>query len=144
MQVDFYILQSSAHAQSYARERFVCRLTHKIWQQGHRLYIYSDHPKQINLLDKWLWTFAEDSFLPHDRYPDEAEHFAPVRLGCNTPDACPQTTVLLNLATQVPAFYHQYARIAEVVSQDAAVKEAGRQRYRFYQQAGANLNTHTL
>lgn len=52
--------------------------------------------------------------------------------------------VLMNLASQVPAFFSRFGRTLEIVASDDAARQSSRDRYRFYQQRGYPLNHHNL
>jgi len=138
--VDFYILDTT-HEQ--ARDLYVCRLTEKAWQQGHRVYVHLPSRPVAEKLNRVLWTFRDVSFIPHDLYPDATDGLAPVYLGY-LPESPSGMDVLINLSPQIPIFYHQYARIAEVIDADPAHRQAGRARYRQYQQAHCALHTHKI
>ncbi len=60
-QVDFYILKSDAGN----RHGFACRLADKVYEQGRRIYIHAGSQAEAELLDRLLWTFRENSFIPH-------------------------------------------------------------------------------
>ncbi|RKZ50565.1 MAG: DNA polymerase III subunit chi, partial [Candidatus Parabeggiatoa sp. nov. 3] len=92
--------------------------------------------------DKLLWVFKEDSFLPHDIYPDVSSK-APIRIGYNA-QVCPDMEVLINLTETVPPFFEQFKRIAEIVDDTPIAREAGRTRYRFYQERKALLKVHKI
>ncbi len=135
--VDFYIL---ADDQPRERERLACRLAEKVYKLGHRLYIHTTGPAHTQLLDELLWTFRAGSFVPHELDAGEA---APVHIG-HDPDNPVPADVLINLDTEVPLFFSQYERVAEIVDQDPAVRQAGRSRYRFYRDRGYTLKTHEI
>lgn len=139
--VDFYLLATRA---LHGREQFVCRLVEKAWQQGHKIYLHSTDRAQALRLNRLLWTFRDGGFLPHDLYPDQAESIAPVRLGYQPDQAWPQAEVLINLAPQVPAFYSQFQRIVEIIDDEEPIKQAGRERFRFYRQQAMEPTLHDL
>ena len=56
--VDFYVL-----SEKHTPDQFVCQLVQKIWQQGHQVYIHTDHEEQASQLDTRLWTYSDISFL---------------------------------------------------------------------------------
>jgi len=138
-QVDFYIL-TAAHLQE--KERFTCRLVEKAWHQGYRIYIHTDSIEQTERLDNLLWTFKQDSFLPHDIYPDATHSIAPIRLGHATTIELFDAQVLVNLAHDIPHFFSQFTRIAEIIND--ANREVGRMHYRFYREQGFELNNHDI
>ena len=90
-----------------------------------------------------MWTFQAGSFVPHGLHPSEAAATTPILIGHDgVPDSGHE--VLINLAPSVPSFFSRFERVAEVVNQDAAIKLAGRERFRFYRDRGYALETHTL
>ncbi|MFQ5487586.1 MAG: DNA polymerase III subunit chi [Gammaproteobacteria bacterium] len=135
--IDFYIL---AGEQTHGRERLACRLAEKIYKLGHRLYIHTGDAAHSRLLDELLWTFRPGSFIPHE-LRDDSE--SPVRIG-HDPEQAAAGEVLINLAPQVPLFFSQYERVAEIIDQSPAHKDSGRERYRFYRDRGYTLKTHNI
>ncbi len=131
--VDFYLLQASCNQQ---RELFVCRLVDKIWRQGHRVYIHTGAHNRAVQLDKLLWTYQDDSFVPHDLYPARQDSRAPIRIGAGEDNFWSQADVLINLSDTVPAFFTQVERVLEVLNQEPCIKAQGRERYRTYREAG--------
>jgi len=138
--VDFYILPDGAPS---GREHFACRLADIAFQRGQRIYVYTESKDQAKTLDNLLWTFQAGSFLPHDLHPSESAANTPVLIGHDgVPDDGHE--VLINLAETVPNFFSRFDRVAEIVNQDAAVKQASRERFRFYRDRGYALESHTL
>ncbi|MEE9493681.1 MAG: DNA polymerase III subunit chi [Gammaproteobacteria bacterium] len=137
--VDFYVLPQNDPLQ---RLKFACRLTEKAWSLGHQIHIHTTSEQETELLDKLLWTFKQSSFIPHGIHSVDTLTAQPITLSHN---ASPDTQeVLINLAAEVPLFFSQFDRVAELVNQDDTIKQQGRQRYSFYQQRGYALETHTL
>ena len=139
-QVDFYVLPGDSIEN---RLHFACRLTDKAYRLGHRVFIHTESAQQTRLLDDLLWTFQQNSFIPHSVYQDAAEAPAPVLLAHDAePDASSQ--VLINLAAEVPLFFSRFERVAELVDADAKVRRSGRSRYSFYKERGYPLKTHEI
>jgi DNA polymerase-3 subunit chi len=137
-QVDFYLLPDQSGDN---RLRFACRLTDKAYRLGHKVFIHTESPQQTRQLDELLWTFQQNSFVPHCVYQESAE--APVLLGHDAePDASHQ--VLINLATEVPLFFSRFERVAELVNQDGELRRLARKRYSFYKDRGYPLQTHEI
>lgn len=131
--VDFYLLLPSCNQR---RELFVCRLVDKVWQQGHKIYIHTQAQAQAMLLDKLLWTFQDNSFVPHDVYPHAQSSIAPVQIGYQADNFWSQADVLINLNDTVPVFFTQVERVLEVLNENPHIKAQGRERYRVYRDAG--------
>jgi len=139
-QVDFYIVPGDSPEN---RLRFACRLTDKAYRLGNRVFIHTESAQQTRLLDDLLWTFQQNSFIPHSLYQDATEAPAPVLLAHDAePDASSQ--VLINLAAEVPLFFSRFERVAELVNEDAETRRAGRSRYSFYKERGYPLRTHEI
>lgn len=139
-QVDFYILHDTQTLLD--RDRFVCRLTDKVWHQGYHLYIHTGGIAQAKVLDDLLWTFRQESFLPHD-ISSEASSMAPIQIGY-LEQHFKRLDVLVNLTDTVPNFFEQCQRIVEIVMDVPQARETGRQRYRFYKDRGHVLNIHDI
>lgn len=139
-QADFYILATSNPQE---KERFICRLIEKIWLQDYRVYVFTESAEQTRRLDDLLWTFKQDSFVPHDSYPEVIQSTSPIYLSHASTLTDSHWNVLVNLSNQVPEFFNQFMRIAEIIANDAN-REVGRTHYRFYREQGLELNTHDI
>ena len=139
--IDFYILRS---ADIRNRQLLACRLTEKAYRLGHTVYVHTDAPTQSRALDDLLWTFRAGSFVPHAISGKEQEgQPSPVLVGHESEPQCGHE-VLINLSPDVPAEVDRFERVVEVVDQDESVRQAGRRRYRFYQENDYPLTTHKL
>lgn len=138
--IDFYILPDT---ETQARFRFACRLLEKAYQQKHRVYIHTDNTTDANRLDEMLWTYRDDSFIPHNLIGEGPEPAPPIQIGFGAAPAN-HRGILLNLSNTVPDFYPQFQRILEIIPNDATAQEQGRERYRIYRTNGLNINTHKL
>ncbi|MCV6636289.1 DNA polymerase III subunit chi [Candidatus Albibeggiatoa sp. nov. NOAA] len=137
-QVDFYILQQPTG------ERFTCQLVDKVWHQGYQIYIHTHGLTHAKKLDDMLWTFKQDSFIPHDLYPDEADSIAPIKIGYAVDSYAP-ADVLVNLAVaDIPDFYSNFNRVAEIVFNNDVAKQWGRLRYKSYKDKGLDVKVHNL
>ena len=138
-QVDFYVRPDSSPD---ALERFACRLVETVWQRGHGVLVLAASDTAARRLDDLLWTFRDESFVPHRRLgADGASVDAPVAVG--TPGTWSgDVDVLLNLTPSVPEEAARAARIAEIVPAEGTGREAGRQRFREYRDRGFEIRTH--
>ena len=122
------------------------------------MYVLLDSEQQASRLDELLWTFREDSFIPHERWNDSdtdealaqddtagvtAWPMSKVLFGTTErPPAPPE--LLINLGAPVPEWFAQCPRVAEIVGGDAQQKSEGRKRYRAYREQGVPLRTHEV
>ena len=142
-QVDFYVRPGTS---SDALERFTCRLVETVWQRGHDVLVLTASDIEAQRLDDLLWTFREESFVPHRRIGSSGPAPAqppsePVIVG--TPGLWnSEIDVLVNLTASVPAEADRAARIAEIVPAAGPGRDAGRERYRAYRNRGFELRTH--
>ena len=87
--------------------------------------------------DELLWTFADRSFVPHCHLagrPD-AVVATPVLVGSSSLPAS-HRDVLINLAADAPADFSALLVSARWSAADEDAKQAGRQRWRTYRDAG--------
>ena len=142
-QVDFYVRSETSPD---ALENFACRLVETVWQRGHEVLVLAATDTAARRLDDLLWTFREESFVPHRRIGADAAAAAgpvsePVLVG--TPGTWNgDLDVLVNLTATVPGEADRAARIAEIVPAAGAGRDAGRERYREYRSRGFELRTH--
>ena len=136
--VDFYILHS---AEPSARLDFACKLTEKAWRLGHRVYLHCSDTAQRADLDERLWRFKGESFVPHSTVEDQPDGV--IVMGLDEPPASHQD-LLINLDLKVPEFFKCFARVAEVVVEDPAVRLAALESFRFYREHGYPLQDHKL
>ena len=138
--VDFYLIPGTDPQQ---RLLFACRLTDKAYRLGHRVYIHTESAQQTRALDDLLWTFQQNSFIPHGIHRDTGDPALAVQLSHDSePDASHQ--VLINLAAEVPLFFSRFERVAELVNGDDSVRQQSRGRYSFYKERGYPLHTHEI
>ena len=126
-----------------AEDRFqvACRLAGKALKQKQRLLIYAPDAESAARIDKLLWTWPAIGFVPHCAVHAAlaAETAVLIGSGDETPEGC---EVLLNLGADCPPHFERFPRLLEVV--DAADREAGRNRYRFYRERGYKIANHDL
>ncbi|HET7370044.1 MAG TPA: DNA polymerase III subunit chi [Gammaproteobacteria bacterium] len=136
--VDFYVL---ALAPPQGRERVACRLADKAFQHGQKLYVHAESEAQAAALDELLWTFRQQSFIPHARAGADD---APVLIGLGDLEPPADCALLINLDADVPLFFSRFERVMEIIDGDEQRRAQGRGRFRFYQDRGYPLQTHNL
>ncbi len=96
--IDFYVLPDH---QDQSRALLACRLADKAYGLGHTVYILTASEAQAAALDDLLWTFRQDSFIPHERYPLVGTEGSPVLIGSASP-AEVVAQVLINFTLTLP------------------------------------------
>ncbi len=135
--VDFYILPEAG-----TRERFTCEIAGKIYRQQLGLHIHTCSREEARILDDFLWTYKDISFLPHCLI-DDVDDTSSITIGWEG-TAENSREVLINLSTHVPGFVTSFDRVVEIVPPDDPGKQQARDRYRQYQEAGYELHKHDL
>jgi DNA polymerase-3 subunit chi len=140
--VDFYVLKSADVKQRWA---FACRLTEKAYLKDLKIVIVNDTLADAKALDELLWTFNEQSFIPHQICLDEqsVDPATPVHLTVESA-ALPAADLLVNLAHRLPAQLERYARIAEIIDADEERRRLGRERFKAYRDLKLTLETHQI
>ena len=141
--VDFYILNSPTPKQRFT---FACRLVEKAYLRGLRVVVLSASAADAKALDDLLWTFNDQSFVPHrlcrDEEPMNAEE-APVHLSTAL-DAASAADVLVNLSDRLPTGLERFARIAEIIDGDPERRRLGRERFKTYREHQLAPKTHQV
>ena len=95
------------------------------------------------LLDERLWTYKEDSFVPHALEWENLEPTPAIQIGCDLP-ANSTVDLVLNLASSTPFCSPNLRRIMEIVPADDAARALSRDHYRIYRSHQFELHTHTI
>lgn len=149
--IDFYVL---AEIRRDARERFATRLAARAFRAGQRSVVLVADEDTAARLDEQLWALP-DAFLPHARLgaPEATlDGRAPPPVTLGTPGELDRREqagdaahdLLINLTDGIPDHFASFDRVAEIVCQDDAVREATRRSYRFYRERGYPLHHHDL
>jgi len=131
------------------RLRAACQTAAKRHRAGQRLVVYCRDGARLSAFDRMLWALDDISFVPHVLATDPLAPDTPVLLTAADPAAAlplcgASETWLLNLDDDCPPNYAGFARLLEFVSDDAADRQAARQRWRVYQADGHTLHSHDL
>lgn len=138
--VDFYLIDQTTES---GHDAAVCKLAHKAFRLGHRIYILTPDHNHAQRLDRLLWIFSAGSFIPHGLSSETADADIPVLLGYDEPPASFED-VLIQLAPQVPEYFSRFQRVAEVVGGADEDKARARERFKFYRDRGYALQTHKI
>ncbi len=140
--VDFYVLDRED-----ARQRMVvaCRLAEKAYLRDLRALLLAESAGEAEALDALLWTFADQSFVPHGLVVDgsAADPSAPVQLTVDAARA-PDADLLVNLSDRIPDGFERYPRIAEIVDAEPGRRERARERFKHYREHRVVVETHRL
>jgi DNA polymerase-3 subunit chi len=140
IRVDFYLLTSR---QSEARWLVACRLLEKAYLKGHQVYVHCDNQQDAETLDELLWTFKDDSFIPHNLLGEGPQKPPPIQLGYGkSPKGFHD--ILLNLSRDIPSFFTQFKRVMELVCDIESEKEQGRSHFKEYKSKKCQLFTHSI
>lgn len=137
--VDFYVLN---HNKEQAIVLLACQLLEKAYLHRHTVFVYCDNVQEAENLDELLWTFKEDSFIPHNLQGEGPIPPPPIQIGCAEPKGF--TDILMNLSASIPPFSVQFRRIIELVSGAETAKEISREHFRQYKLKNYALHTHML
>lgn len=140
MRVDFYVTNDT---RSEAPWLLACRLLEKAYLRGHRVFVFCNNQQDAEYLDELLWTFKDDSFIPHNLQGEGPEPPPPIQLGYSVEPRA-YNDILFNMATEIPSFCSRFKRIIEIITENDAAKTTGRLHYRHYRAQQWDLHTHTL
>jgi DNA polymerase-3 subunit chi len=138
--IDFYSLEAGSNADRFL---LTCRLVERIYAKGLRIYVHVPDREGARHLDRLLWTYREQSFLPHALHAQADPELTPILIG-DGGETCDEDQVLINLGLEVPTFFARFERLCEPVDQSPAVREAGRARFRYYRDRGYELHHHEI
>ncbi len=115
------------------------KLAAKVYQAGKCALLYVADAGVASDLDAAIWTRDKLAFVPHVRCGHPLAQQTPILIGADA-EALASPDVLVNLATDRPPLFSRFERLIELVGRDPADRQAGRLRYRFYQERGYEIN----
>ena len=158
--IDFYITNINTLDDYW---NFACRLTEKAFRKQCDVYLHTANEEHMAAVDKLLWTFRPNSFLPHSseisseissensgkesednsKNDDSASATGEILVACSG-DPRDHHDVLVNLTEETPECFSRFTRVAEVVMGTDEAKAKSRQRYKYYRDRGYPLEVHNL
>jgi len=132
--IDFYQTSGDEHA-------FTCRLIDMVYRKGRQIYVHTSTEELARTLNEQLWTFKEDSFVPHSLHSEAID--VPIKIGFDHEPEEHQD-VLINLSGQIPHFFSRFDRVAEIVPVDQNSRKSARENYAYYKERGYVLNYHEI
>ena len=148
--VDFYVLAGTDERE---RWRFACRVIDKAFEAEQRVLVWLDDADAVTRFDELLWTFAQDTFIPHEPLGAASDwEEAPVLLTC--PGATPVSPappasalpadVIVNLAASIPTERQAVKQLIEIIDAEPSRRDTGRARFRQYRAEGVQPTTHNV
>jgi DNA polymerase-3 subunit chi len=116
---------------------YACRLLRKAYRAGAKVVVTGDEAS-LRTLDKQLWTFDEQEFVPHvlalgsQSLPSRVHH-TPIWLSADPVSAPGTRAILVNVGQDMPAGMAQFERLFDIVSGAPDDRQRGRQRWKSYQ-----------
>jgi DNA polymerase-3 subunit chi len=132
--IDFYLVRGDELL-------FACRLISLIYRKGHKIHVQTSSIEYAKSLDEKLWSFSEDSFIPHSLKEDQLN--APIKI-CTETDSPEHKDVFVNLSGSTPIFFSRFDRVAEVVPEKESDRSAARKAYSFYKERGYEVRFHEM
>lgn len=139
----FYLLpvQSLKDYKFSFQENFVCTLIQEQWRLGKSIVITCEDKKQAIRIDKELWVFDEESFLPHDLCGSKINNSPIVIFWAQV--CCygiQQRDLLINLMKEHSHIFSNFDEIIDFVPAESILKQWARIRYKFYKNIGFHLS----
>jgi DNA polymerase-3 subunit chi len=111
-------------------ERVLPTLIEKSLERGWRVIVQSSSEERVEALDAHLWTFADDSFLPHGTWREQEAAAQPILLTVNGDNPNGAAVRFLIDGAPVPEDAASYARIVLLFDgEDEEAVEAARERW---------------
>ncbi len=127
------------HLESRPLEWALPRLLSRVVESGLKAVVVTGVPERLPFLDSALWTYDDQSFLPHGRAPDENAAHQPVWLTAKPDDRPNGATILVLVDGAGPASpdLAGYDRCLDMFDgNDEEARAAARTRWTAFKQAG--------
>ena len=130
-----------------APRSYACRLVRKALRSGASVTV-TGPGDELDALDRELWSFEAEDFVPHAHVGRAAEvpaslHAATVWLA-GEPEAAPRHDVLVNVGDATPRGFQAFRRLIEIVSTGDAERTSARGRWKAYASRGYPIRSHAV
>ena len=121
----------------------VCSLTLRAYRAGRRIVIYTDESR-ADALDSMLWSFQQNSFIPHGQLEELDEPLLESVVIVNQiPDGLAEEyydVLIVAHETDMPEGFERFRRIQDFApNYDEEVQKTARRRYATYTGAGFQM-----
>jgi len=128
------------HLERTSLDQALPELLEKTLARGWRALVRSTAPERVEHLDGWLWSYREDSFLPHGRHDEPLAERQPVLITLGTENANDAHALFLIDGAE-PGDISPYARCVLLFDgRDEAAVAVARQRWAAFRTAGAAVS----
>ena len=119
------------HLQNMALENVLPPLLEKSLERGWRVVVQASSEERIEALDAHLWTFRDDSFLPHGTWREAEARSQPILLTVNPDNPNGAVVRFLIEGAMIPGDAEAYQRIVLIFDgEDPDAVAAARERWR--------------
>jgi len=119
----------------------VCDLVARHYERGETVAVFTPDPAEAEQLDSLLWTFRQNSFIPHVRIESAREPLVePVIIFSGEPGDLRSDVLVIVSAQDIPEWFSGFGVIhdfAEIYDQDR--RQASRARFTAYRAAGYRM-----
>ena len=121
---------------------YICRLVEKGYKQGSKpIYIHFDSENEAKEFDSLLWTFRQESFIPHTILGHPEQEKTPVIIGWDT-NQIETAEALINVSQGIPRASKSTSKIHEIVGSDENKKNKAREKWKAYKANGSIIKAH--
>ena len=121
---------------------YICRLVEKGYKQGSKpIYIHFDSENEAKEFDSLLWTFRQESFIPHTILGNPEQEKTPVIIGWDT-NQIETAEALINVSQDIPRASKSTSKIHEIVGNDENKKNKAREKWKAYKANGSIIKAH--
>ena len=122
---------------------YVYRLIEKGYKKRFgKIYVHASNEEQAKLIDDQLWTFRQESFIPHFRLGNEP-HNAPITIGF---EAYPNESydVIINLSDLAKDPALEPKKIHEIVPSSEEKRSLARAKWKTYKDLNCKIKSHKV
>ena len=121
---------------------YICRLVEKGYKQGSKpIYIHFDSENEAKEFDSLLWTFRQESFIPHTILGHPEQEKTPVIIGWDT-NQIETAEALINVSQDIPKASKSTSKIHEIVGNDENKKNKAREKWKAYKANGSIIKAY--
>lgn len=138
----FYLLEQNMIKDGLSRMEWLsCDLAAMKWRAGKRVLIACKDKPQALQLDKALWRYDPEAFVPHNLAGEGPHYGAPVEVCWPQRRGNESRDLLISLLPTCANFVAAFQEVIDFVPDEDSLKQLARYRYQAYRSIGFQLFT---
>jgi len=138
-EINFYVSSAASNDAIY---KLLPSLLERIISQQHKVLIACKNEAEVKRVDKFLWEYNAEKFIPHGTASKEHAEDQPILITSEEENKN-LSDILICLSGKTVSDFSSYLKVIDIFEGSEEQKQAGRERWKDYKSKGYDLSYFT-